>query len=256
MKRTIFITSALLVVGYTGCALAAPSRQETFKSPEEASAALFTAVRDQDASVVARILGAGSELLSSGDAAEDKADQESFVRKYQEMHRFVREPHGERLLYIGAENWPFPVPLTERNGAWQFDADAGREEIRFRRIGEDEVTAIALCHTLRAAASSGVADASDSLTAEVLAATADDDQVAFHGYQFRILRTPRGSGFVAYPAAYRVSGVMTFVIGPDDSVRQKDLGANTPRVASAITAAGVDATWVAAEPSLQGSAAP
>jgi hypothetical protein len=255
MKRTTLMTSALLVAGYTGCALAAPSRQETFKSPEEASAALFTAVRDQDASVVARILGAGSELLSSGDAAEDKADQESFVRKYQEMHRFVRETHGDRLLYIGAENWPFPVPLTERNGAWRFDADAGREEIRFRRIGEDEVTAIALCHTLRAAASSGVADASDSLTAEVLAATEDDEQVAFHGYRFRILRTPSGSGFIAYPAAYRVSGVMTFVIGPDDSVRQKDLGASTTRVASATTAAEVDATWVAAEPSLQGTAA-
>ena len=72
----------------------------------------------------------------------------------------------------------------------------------------------------------------------------------------RAIEALEKGGVIAYPTVYGSSGVMTFVTGPDDSVRQKDLGANTPRVASAITAAGVDATWVAAEPSLQGSAAP
>ena len=248
MKRVTLIMSALLVAGYAGCAMAAQSSQETFKSPEQASAALFTAVRDRDDAALARILGAGRELLSSGDAAEDKADQERFVRKYGEMHRLAREPHGDRLLYIGAENWPFPVPLTARNGAWRFDADAGLQEVRFRQIGGDEVTAIALCHTLLAAARSGRADASDTLTDEVLAAAKDGNNTAFHGYQFRILNTPSGLGFIAYPAMYGISGVMTFAIGPDDSVRQKDLGEDTARVVSATTGAEVDARWTPAEP--------
>jgi Protein of unknown function (DUF2950) len=248
MKRVTLMMSAVLVAGYAGCAVSAQSSQETFKSPEEASEALFTAVRDRDDPALARILGAGRELLSSGDAAEDKADQERFVRKYREMHRLAREPHGDRLLYVGAENWPFPVPLTARNGAWRFDADAGLQELRFRQIGENEVTAIALCHTLLAAASSGRGDASDSLTGEVLAATKDGNNTAFHGYQFRILNTRGGFGFIAYPAVYGISGVMTFAIGADDSVRQKDLGEDTARVASATTGAEVDSRWTPAEP--------
>jgi len=248
MKRVTLMMSAVLVAGYAGCAVSAQSSQETFKSPEAASEALFTAVRGRDDPALARILGAGRELLSSGDAAEDKADQERFVRKYGEMHRLAREPHGDRLLYVGAENWPFPVPLTARNDAWRFDADAGLQELRFRQIGENEVTAIALCHTLLAAASSGRGDASDSLTGEVLAATKDGNNTAFHGYQFRILNTRGGLGFIAYPAVYGISGVMTFAIGADDSVRQKDLGEDTARVASATTGAEVDSRWTPAEP--------
>ena len=248
MKRVTLMMSAVLEAAYAGCAVSAQSSQETFKSPEEASEALFTAVRDRDEPALGRILGAGRELLSSGDAAEDKADQERFVRKYREMHRLAREPHGDRLLYVGAENWPFPVPLTAQNGAWRFDADAGLQELRFRQIGENEVTAIALCHTLLAAASSGRGDASDTLTAEVLAATKDGNNTAFHGYQFRVLNTRGGLGFIAYPAVYGISGVMTFAIGPDDSVRQKDLGEDTARLASATTVAEVNSRWTPAEP--------
>jgi len=66
------------------------------------------------------------------------------VQKYAEMHRWVREAHGGMVLYIGAENWPFPIPLVSRNGVWRFDSDAGTHEIRYRRIGENEMTAIAL----------------------------------------------------------------------------------------------------------------
>jgi len=254
MRRIALTMSALLVTGYVGCSLAEQPRQESFSSPEEASAALFTAVRNQDEAALARILGAGSELLGSGDAALDKADRARFVQKYQEMHRLARETHGERLLYVGAENWPFPVPLTEAKGAWRFDADAGREEIGFRQVGADELTAIALCHTLQAAAGSAKTGASDGLTAEVLAAAKIAEPVAFHGYYFRFLRaSPSGSGFVAYPAAYGTSGVMTFVIRGNDPVRQKDLGSGTLRIASALSAAEVDASWKAAEPGAQGS---
>ena len=54
-------------------------------------------------------------------------------------------------LYIGAENWPFPIPLVEKNGAWRFDSEAGQKEVLFRRIGENELTAIDILHQLVAA---------------------------------------------------------------------------------------------------------
>ena len=82
---------------------------------------------------------------------QDKLDHEVFVEKYQEMHRLGREADGSVTLYIGAENWPFPIPLVAKNGAWRFDPDAGAKEVTFRRIGDNELTAIATCHEFVAA---------------------------------------------------------------------------------------------------------
>jgi len=85
------------------------------------------------------------------------------------MHRFVQEPGGVTALYVGAENWPFPIPLVSRGGVWRFDADAGSNEIRFRRIGENEVTAIGICHALVAAETHSAAAAeADDLVKTVL----------------------------------------------------------------------------------------
>ena len=89
---------------------------------------------------IKRILGGSTDLTSSQDDGQDKADREVFVQKYQEMHRLHRERDGSATLYVGAENWPFPIPIVEKNGAWRFDADAGKQEVQFRRIGENEET--------------------------------------------------------------------------------------------------------------------
>jgi hypothetical protein len=118
------------------------------------------------------------------------------------MHRLHRERDGSVTLFIGAENWPFPIPIVEKNGAWRFDADAGQQEVRFRRIGENEFTAISACHGL----ASQRRDRTDAAT-----------PVALHGYYFRVLPPQKnnavvGFAVVAYPAEYRSSGVMTFVV--------------------------------------------
>ena len=174
-----------------------------------------------------------------------RLDRERFVRKYEEMHRFVRDAHGGTVLYIGAENWPFPIPLVSRNGAWRFDSDAGLNEIRYRRIGENEVTAIALCQALVARNHPGTADAADGIAASV---KSGDKPVAIHGYYFRRLA---GSGdrfaAIAYPAAYQSSGVMTFMVDPDGGAYEKDLGPNTAKVARTMTGYRIDATWMPAE---------
>jgi hypothetical protein len=98
------------------------------------------------------ILGAdGKQIVSSGDDAEDAESRATFVERYQEMHRLVKEPDGTTVLYIGAHNWPTPIPLVNKGNAWYFDTEAGKEEILYRRIGRNEISAIRVCQELVAA---------------------------------------------------------------------------------------------------------
>src|SRR3984957_18137698 len=123
--------------------------QRTFTSPEDAGSQFFAAMEAQDEQAPLRILGpAGKDVLSSGDALEDSDARIGFVTKYEEMHRFVTESDGKVTLVIGAENWPFPIPLVNNHGSWYFDTAAGEGEIVFRRIGRNELSAIDACNEL------------------------------------------------------------------------------------------------------------
>jgi hypothetical protein len=238
--------------------LAQESAQPTFPTATEASQSLFQAVRNNDAQGIEKILGGSSELASSHDDAQDKADREVFVQKYQEMHRLCREADGTVTLNIGAENWPFPVPLIEKNSAWRFDPTAGAKEIAFRRIGNNELTAIATCHEFVAAEKQYRASPTPpdltvnsitSLVAKVADGSAGGDRVLSDGYYFRSLATNSAGKFalIAYPAEYRSSGVMTFIVTSKDVVYEKDLGANTSAVAIAMAEFHKDATWRVAD---------
>ena len=119
--------------------------QKTFASPAcTAASALYSAARGNDENALLVILGPSArEIVVWTDNAEDrKAEADQFAKKYDQMHRLVKEPDGETTLYVGAENWPLPVPLIEFRGAWYFDAALGRQEILYRRIGENEVETI------------------------------------------------------------------------------------------------------------------
>jgi hypothetical protein len=123
--------------------------QRTFASAEDGGRALFDAMQAQDEQAPLSILGpSGKEVLSSGDPKEDSDAHTGFVVKYQEMHRFVTEPDGTVTLVVGAENWPFPIPLVKKNGSWYFDTAAGKDEIIFRRIGKNEIAAMEACRDL------------------------------------------------------------------------------------------------------------
>jgi len=239
--------------------LAQQSAQPTFPSSPEASQALFKAVHGNDEQAIANILGGPTELTTSPDKGQDKLDRDLFVKKYQEMHRLGREADGSMTLYIGAENWPFPIPLVEKSGAWRFDSDGGSKEVMFRRIGENELTAMDICHEFVAAkkqdrARPNTADEADSSPASLLVRAASkstgSDPVLFNGYYFKVLSTSNsksGLAVMAYPAEYRSSGVMTFVVTANDLVYEKDLGANTSALASAMTAFHRDASWHVAD---------
>jgi hypothetical protein len=150
-----FAVSVMFVLSL-GCSSAPMFAQEpgqrTFASAEDASRALFDALQAQDEQAPLSILGqAGKDILSSGDPQEDSDARVGFVVKYQEMHRFVTAGKGTVSLIVGAENWPFPIPLVSKNGSWYFDTPAGKDEIVFRRIGKNELAAVDACRELGAA---------------------------------------------------------------------------------------------------------
>jgi hypothetical protein len=249
IARLALASAALLAATYAPSCVAGQSTQATFASAEQASQALFLAVRSQDEGALTDILQAGTSSGSVDDQLQDRLDRERFVQKYQEMHRLAREDGGGMVLYIGAENWPFPIPLVSQHGVWRFDSDAGVVEIRYRRIGENEATAIGICQALVAQSLPDAADGADGIITAVRASAKSGGRpVAFHGYYFRSLA---GSGnhfaAIAYPAVYRSSGVMTFIVDPDGSAYQKDLGPNTTKVAATRARYRIDRTWTPAE---------
>jgi hypothetical protein len=218
----------------------------------EAAKALFDAVKGNNEQAIANILGGPTELASSGEAAQDKADREMFVQKYVEMHRLGRDADGSETLYIGAGNWPFPIPLVEKDAAWHFDPEAGRKEVMFRRIGENELTAIVICHELVAAKKH--VNQADTLLASLISPTPSAEPVLIHGYYFRTLpkhrpdgKIPGGFAFIAYPSEYRSSGVMTFMITEKNIVKEKDLGTDTLTLARALGWSDKELGWVQAD---------
>jgi hypothetical protein len=152
-KNFVRFAVPILIALILGCSSAPIFAQEpgqrTFASAEDASRALFAAMQAQYDQAPLSILGpAAKDVLSSGDPVEDSDARVGFVVKYQEMHRFVTEPNRSVTLVVGAENWPFPIPLVKNNGLWYFDAPAGKDEILFRRIGKNELAAIDACREL------------------------------------------------------------------------------------------------------------
>jgi hypothetical protein len=242
----VWTVSLLLAVSAPLSRAAGAANQKTFRSAEEAANALFLAVKSHDERALTRILGGGTELITSDDEFQDRLDREQFAQKYQQMHRLGREGKRVALLYVGAENWPFPMPLVSQNGIWRFDTQAGTQEIQFRRIGENELTAIALSRAVVSMENDPQsAKAQDRAVAVVLAAAKNGDPAGpIRGYYFRTLAgTDQSFAVVAYPAEYRSSGVMTFIVNRDQVVREKDLGPDTARIARAMVRYGSDSTW-------------
>jgi hypothetical protein len=267
----------LLIVGSARSSLAQTSKPKTFSSPGEACNALFQAVQREDEQTLEAIFGAGKEVTSSSDEVEDKLEREQFAQKYQEMHRLVREPDGRAVLYIGAENWPFPIPLASKNGAWFFDSDTGRHEILFRRIGENEVAAIQVCNAVAMAKKQGQTKPADddpigqyaqslvnanTANAEAARGTVARDSSPFYGYYFRVVtansvaeaknnvsrgKKARALALVAYPVEYRSSGVMTFIVTQDGTVYEKDLGPDTTKIAPVVKERSPASSWHKAE---------
>jgi hypothetical protein len=130
----------------TGAARAQTSR--TFTSPQQAVAALLEAADPFDVRRLEDLFGtAGANLVLSGEYAQDRKRAEEFVEQAREKTTISVDPARKTraVLLIGDDDWPFPVPIVKRGARWAFDAAAGRRELLYRRIGANELDAIAIC---------------------------------------------------------------------------------------------------------------
>ena len=278
-----------------------------FASPDDAGNALLAAAKSGDQNTLMAIFGPDSkELISSGDSVQDKNAVNAFVARYGVMHRWRNMPDGAQILLVGADNFPFPIPLKKNgDGKWFFDTPAGKDEVLNRRIGRNELAVIDVCNAVADAEAEYYAQPHDGEKPKQFAvkfisdpgkqnglywkaaegqpssplgplaanATAEgyganpkpEGHNAFHGYYFRMLKgqsdkAPGGAkdyvvdgkmtggfAFVAYPAEYGNSGVMTFMMNQDGVLLQKDLGKNTTETATAMTLFDPDSSWTIVE---------
>lgn len=302
LHTTRLAVFALCFLGSISVLRAAPPEQKMFASPAEASSAVFRAAEADDTATLVNIFGADAkDILFSGDAAEDKNSREQFVRKYEEMHRVVEESDETVRLYIGAENWPMPVPLVKQDAGWHFDARAGKEEIRFRQIGRNEIVGMRVLQALVDAQKEYYAESPDGEAQHYARQFVSDEGThnglywniargesespiglhlayagldnvrakpgtkPFYGYYFKILnrqgdhapggtmnyivdgKLTEGFAFLAYPAEYGTTGVMSIIVGEDAVLYQKDLGPRTAEVAGTMHEYNPDKTWMPVE---------
>ena len=145
-----WVVIALAAMLLAASAFAQENGEKTFASPQDAGQALYVAVKAGDKAAMEAVLGASSApILSSGDPVEDQKNKQFFLEHYEQMNRWGKETNGDRTLFMGADNWPFPIPLKKNaGGQWYFDTKAGVEEVLFRRIGANEFAAIRVSRAL------------------------------------------------------------------------------------------------------------
>ena len=145
-SRLLIMATAFAALMISGSSQAQTVKQHTFASPEAAVKALAEAVNSKDVTSMEAIFGPGSkELVSSGDPVSDNARYDKFKILYGEKNKLQEESAEKVVLYLGNNDWPFPIPIVKKNGLWYFDAREGREEILARRVGENELSAIQVC---------------------------------------------------------------------------------------------------------------
>ena len=139
------VTASLMASGL----LAAPATgPKTFDTPKQAVDAMVDAAAKDDVPALLEILGPeGKSLVSSGEPAQEKKDRAWFVERARKRIVISEDPFipHHATFSIGEDEWPSPIPLVERNGKWSFDAKEGRQELLARRIGSNELDAIAVC---------------------------------------------------------------------------------------------------------------
>jgi len=272
--------------------------QQSYQTPDEAAAALVSAVRADDQNAELAVLGPdGDDIVSSGDKVADDAIRARFLQSYDAKHQVAMNGDSKAVLVIGNDDYPFPIPLVRKGDKWSFDTAEGRREILYRRIGRNELDTIQVCLAYvdaqdeyaekdRTGAGAGVyaehfisspgkkdglywpaEQGAESPLGELFADAskegykAGDGRSPYHGYYYKILtrqgpHAPGGAanyvvngkmiggfGLVAYPAEYRNSGVMTFIVNYASAVFQKDLGPDTAQLAEKMTSFDPDSSW-------------
>jgi hypothetical protein len=249
--------------------------QKTFESAEAATDALIDAASKNDVATLKSVLGSSAKgILTSGDPKQDQAERQEFAKIAMQKHDLVQSSMNAhvKVLLIGDQEWPFPIPLVHEGERWRFDPQRGAMEVRARQVGANELDAIQACaafvgvqqaYAAKKRSAAGTLEyaetvASAEVPKEFAEAAGPNPTRPYHGYYFRVLKqqgpsAPGGQhpyvlgksmigGFalVAWPATYGVAGIHTFLVNQDGVVYEKDRGA---RSATPPTSFDPDATW-------------
>ena len=302
---------AFLVFSSQGAAVQKPDAaaasqpaQKQFDTPKQAADALIQVAANFDVAGAKEILGPDSEdIVSSEDPVQDKNRAAEFAAKAKEKTSIQIDKRNPNvaILLVGNDNFPLPIPIVKRKGKWSFDTKVGREEILNRRIGANELNAIAICRGFVEAQHEYAMEKHDGskvnqYAQRVLSTPGKHDGLAwlnpdgtwggpvgeeiakaleegysaqagkpYHGYYFKVLKGQGpaaamgemdfmvggtmigGFALAAAPAEYRVTGVMTFIVGPDGVVYEKDLGPDTLKTFQSMDKYNPDKTWKVTE---------
>jgi hypothetical protein len=304
--RTSILAFVVLSAAFaTACARDAGPR--TFATADEAAQELMRIVKAGNLDDLIVLFGPDSRELADGsDAATARMNRQTFAVAARESWKLTDDGPDRKILVIGNEAWPFPVPIMRDGTSWRFDAAAGKEEVIARRIGRNELAVIAVCRTYVAAQKRYALDGHDGKPAGIYAqsfrsdpgrqnglywpaargeklsplgdlvaqaadegrplGTASEQPSTFHGYRFKILTAQEsaapggaknyvingdmsgGFALIAWPAEYDTTGVMTFIVNHEGTVREKDLGPDTADAARALTSYNPDDSWQTVPP--------
>jgi hypothetical protein len=157
--RAMLIHGALGSVLWLMTAPAIAAEPKSFPTPEEAAQALLDAAASNDADALWAILGDEfREELENPDAAQERENRRRVLDAAKESLTLREDNADTRVMVIGKEAWPMPVPIVRGANGWHFDTAAGADEIIARRIGTNELSTI---DNLRAYVDAQVQYASD-----------------------------------------------------------------------------------------------
>ena len=157
----------------------AASGPKGFDTPQQAAHAIIKAAGDYNVPELLAILGPdGHDLVASGDQVEDKNNAVAFAKEAAAKNsiQIAKSNPNRATIIVGEEEWPAPIPLVKKNGKWYFNTKEGKQEILFRRIGENELDAITVCR--------GYVSAQKEYASEI------HDDSGVNQYAQRIISTP------------------------------------------------------------------
>ena len=140
-------TGVVLSLGFISNLNAAPAK--TFATPDDAVRALAKAIDAHDTNALAAIFGPSYDDITSPDPVQAENELTVFGAALSRSNHVERVSDDHYTLEVGEDQWPFPVPLVRKDGAWHFDTNAGKDEVINRRVGDNELHAL---NSLRAAA--------------------------------------------------------------------------------------------------------
>jgi hypothetical protein len=152
INKCVLPTLATIVLILAMCLFAAAptthaqtSPQSTFSSADDALRALVSAAKDKDRAALAKLFGPDYDKLLTGDEVEDNKDLDEFSTAANESAQLQKVNDSKFVVTVGQDNWPTPIPIVQKDGKWLFDTKAGLEEALNRKVGENELSAIATC---------------------------------------------------------------------------------------------------------------